>query len=99
MSRACGPGSSPRTSWSGATPTAYVRVARAAGATALDGVGMMVGRAAVNFHLWTGVEPDPTSCARPWNHLAADEPTTLFVRGRFQPRREAGSVRRRKSGA
>ncbi|GAA1743443.1 shikimate dehydrogenase [Nostocoides vanveenii] len=41
-----------------ATPTAYVRAARAAGATALDGVGMMVGQAAVNFHLWTGVEPD-----------------------------------------
>ena len=41
-----------------ATPTAYVRAARAAGATALDGVGMMVGQAAVNFRLWTGIEPD-----------------------------------------
>lgn len=41
-----------------ATPTAFVRAAREAGATALDGVGMMVGQAAVNFRLWTGIDPD-----------------------------------------
>lgn len=41
-----------------AIPTAFVRAAREAGATALDGVGMMVGQGAVNFRLWTGLEPD-----------------------------------------
>ena len=41
-----------------ATPTAYLRAAQAAGATALDGTAMMVGQAAVNFTLWTGIEPD-----------------------------------------
>lgn len=39
-------------------PTAYLRAAQAAGATALDGTAMMVGQAAVNFTLWTGIEPD-----------------------------------------
>lgn len=41
-----------------ATPTAYLRAAQAAGATALGGTAMMVGQAAVNFTLWTGIEPD-----------------------------------------
>jgi shikimate dehydrogenase len=37
--------------------TALLAAARAAGATAVDGVGMLVHQAAHAFRLWTGVEP------------------------------------------
>jgi shikimate dehydrogenase len=36
--------------------TRFVRTARAAGATALDGLGMLVHQAALSFRLWTGLE-------------------------------------------
>ncbi len=38
-------------------PTRWLREAAAAGATALDGLGMLVHQAAVQLGLWTGVEP------------------------------------------
>ena len=38
--------------------TALLRAAEAAGATTLDGLGMLVGQGALAVHLWTGVEPD-----------------------------------------
>jgi shikimate dehydrogenase len=37
--------------------TEFVRFARDAGATALDGLGMLVHQAALSFRLWTGVDP------------------------------------------
>jgi len=37
--------------------TGFVRFAREAGATALDGIGMLVHQAALSFRLWTGVDP------------------------------------------
>lgn len=40
--------------------TALLRAAAAAGATTLDGLGMLVNQAAVAVRLWTGVEPDVT---------------------------------------
>ena len=39
----------------GATPTAFVRLAREAGASAHDGLGMLVEQAAESFALWRGV--------------------------------------------
>ncbi|WP_392543245.1 shikimate dehydrogenase [Oryzobacter telluris] len=38
--------------------TALLRAASAAGATVLDGLGMLVGQGALAVQLWTGVEPD-----------------------------------------
>lgn len=38
--------------------TPFLQRARAAGATTLDGRGMLVNQAAVNIKLWTGIEPD-----------------------------------------
>ncbi|HSK97265.1 MAG TPA: shikimate dehydrogenase [Euzebyales bacterium] len=40
----------------GRKPTPFVRAARAAGATAWDGLGMLVAQAGVSFERWTGVE-------------------------------------------
>ena len=40
-----------------AAPTAFVAQARAAGARAADGLGMLVEQAAESFHLWRGVRP------------------------------------------
>jgi shikimate dehydrogenase len=37
--------------------TEFVRFARKAGATALDGLGMLVHQAALSFRLWTGIYP------------------------------------------
>jgi shikimate dehydrogenase len=37
--------------------TEFVRFAREAGATALDGLGMLVHQAALSFRLWTGADP------------------------------------------
>jgi shikimate dehydrogenase len=38
--------------------TAFVRAARAAGASAADGVGLLVAQGARSFHVWTGRSPD-----------------------------------------
>jgi shikimate dehydrogenase len=40
--------------------TALLRAARAAGARAVDGLGMLVHQAAHSFRLWTGVEAPVT---------------------------------------
>jgi shikimate dehydrogenase len=37
--------------------TPFLRAAAARGATAIDGVGMLVHQAAIAFELWTGVAP------------------------------------------
>lgn len=39
--------------------TALLRAARACGAAAIDGLGMLVHQAALQQQLWTGVRPDP----------------------------------------
>ena len=38
--------------------TDFLQRARAAGATTLDGRGMLLDQAAINIRLWTGVDPD-----------------------------------------
>ena len=38
--------------------TTFLQRARAAGATTLDGRGMLLNQAAINIELWTGVDPD-----------------------------------------
>lgn len=38
--------------------TRFLAAARDHGATALDGLGMIVNQAAIAFQLWTGIEPD-----------------------------------------
>ncbi len=38
--------------------TRFLREARERGATTLDGLGMLVNQARLNFKIWTGVEPD-----------------------------------------
>lgn len=38
--------------------TDFLQRARAAGATTLDGRGMLLNQAAINIRLWTGVDPD-----------------------------------------
>ena len=40
--------------------TAFLEAASRAGATTVDGTGMLVAQAADNIRLWTGVAPDPT---------------------------------------
>lgn len=40
--------------------TPFLQAARAAGATTLDGRGMLLDQAAINVALWTGVDPDRT---------------------------------------
>ena len=40
--------------------TEFCRFAREAGATALDGIGMLVHQAALSFRLWTGIDPPIT---------------------------------------
>lgn len=40
--------------------TAFLRSAAAAGATTIDGTGMLVNQAAENIRLWTGTRPDRT---------------------------------------
>jgi shikimate dehydrogenase len=37
--------------------TRLLRQARAAGATAVDGLGMLIGQGALSFEMWTGVWP------------------------------------------
>ncbi len=41
--------------------TGLLAAARAAGATTVDGLGMLVHQAALQQHLWTGVKPDPVA--------------------------------------
>jgi shikimate dehydrogenase len=44
----------------GAQPTAFMRIAQAAGCPRVeDGLGMLVGQAAESFAVWRGVRPDP----------------------------------------
>jgi shikimate dehydrogenase len=44
----------------GAKPTAFMRIAQAAGCPRVeDGLGMLVGQAAESFAVWRGVRPDP----------------------------------------
>jgi shikimate dehydrogenase len=38
--------------------TLFLRQARAAGCTTLDGLGMLVNQGVIGFRLWTGMEPD-----------------------------------------
>lgn len=38
--------------------TSFLKKAKEAGAKTLDGLGMLVGQGAINFRLWTGLEPD-----------------------------------------
>ena len=38
--------------------TLWLRSARERGCRTLDGLGMLVNQAAINFRLWTEVEPD-----------------------------------------
>jgi shikimate dehydrogenase len=38
--------------------TRFLRDAESRGCTTLDGLGMLVNQAAINFRIWTGVEPD-----------------------------------------
>jgi shikimate dehydrogenase len=38
--------------------TRFLKEARRAGSTTLDGLGMLVNQARLNFQIWTGVEPD-----------------------------------------
>ncbi len=39
--------------------TGLLRRARAQGATALDGLGMLVNQGVIGFRMWTGIDPDP----------------------------------------
>lgn len=47
----------------GRVPSAFLRGARAAGATAMDGLGMLVHQAALAFTIWTGIEAPVTAMA------------------------------------
>ncbi len=40
------------------SPTRFLRDAKRAGATTVDGIGMTVHQAALAFRLWTGIDPD-----------------------------------------
>jgi shikimate dehydrogenase len=55
--------------------TAFLQRARKAGATTLDGRGMLLNQAAINIELWTGTDPDRDVMGRAldqaiagWNH-------------------------------
>lgn len=50
----------------GAKPTAFMRFAVESGATAIDGLGMLVEQAAQSFEIWNGVKPNTNPVI---NHL------------------------------
>ena len=54
--------------------TGFLRAARAAGATAVDGFGMLVHQAALSFRLWTGADAPIEVMARAARAAAASPP-------------------------
>ena len=52
--------------------TDLLQRARAAGATTLDGRGMLLNQAAINIALWTGVNPDRAVMGRALNDAIAN---------------------------
>jgi shikimate dehydrogenase len=51
--------------------TAFLQRARKAGATTLDGRGMLLNQAAINLELWTGIDPDRDVMGRALDHAIA----------------------------
>ena len=51
--------------------TSFLQRARQAGATTLDGRGMLLNQGAINIELWTGVDPDREVMGRALNEVIA----------------------------
>jgi shikimate 5-dehydrogenase len=54
--------------------TAFLQRARKAGATTLDGRGMLLNQAAINIELWTGTDPDRDVMGRALDQAIAGWP-------------------------
>jgi len=52
--------------------TSFLQRARQAGATTIDGRGMLLNQAAINIELWTGVDPDREVMGRALDNAIAD---------------------------
>jgi shikimate dehydrogenase len=52
--------------------TPFLQRARQAGATTIDGRGMLLNQAAINIELWTGVDPDREVMGRALDNAIAD---------------------------
>jgi shikimate dehydrogenase len=52
--------------------TAFLQRARQAGATTVDGRGMLLNQGAINVRLWTGVDPDRDVMGKALDKAIAD---------------------------
>ena len=79
--------------------TNLLRTAASAGATVLDGRGMLVNQAALNIYQWTGVRVDGRCFVRPWTAHFQNEVIGVMLLVSFLEEDRLRKIHERRAGA